>query len=56
MKKINNIITNDNLSELTNDELTATNGGCKEWLLIFGLAGIACYAGWHDASGGKHEK
>lgn len=44
-----------NLKELSTKELLNTNGGCNEWMLAFGLFGIAAYVGYHDASGGKHD-
>jgi hypothetical protein len=55
MENLKKNIEDNNLTVLNRDELLATSGGCKEWLIIFGLAGIACYVGWHDASKGKHE-
>ncbi|MBO0340896.1 hypothetical protein [Flagellimonas profundi] len=45
----------ENLSKLEKKDLFIINGGCKEWSLLFGLAGIAFYVGYHDASGGKHD-
>ncbi|MNK38455.1 hypothetical protein D3C87_570450 [compost metagenome] len=54
MKNLNNTLTDIGLTELSYSELSNTVGGCKEWLFLFGLAGIACYVGWHDASKGKH--
>lgn len=56
MGNYHNNLDLQNLNDLTEKELYETNGGCKEWLLLFGLVGVACYAGWHDASDGKHEK
>ncbi|WP_157766150.1 hypothetical protein [Aquimarina aggregata] len=44
-----------NVIELSQKELTETNGGCNEWMLLFGLVGLAAYVGYHDASGGKHD-
>ncbi|WP_157766149.1 hypothetical protein [Aquimarina aggregata] len=41
--------------ELSNKETLEINGGCNEWMLLFGLPGLAAYVGYHDASGGKHD-
>lgn len=45
----------ENIYDLNKSELIEINGGCKEWALFFGLAGIAFYVGYHDASGGAHD-